>query len=57
MQMSPEDLKKNSTEIAKILGVKPQAENQTYAQWKSTLTERQSDALEDKLDDIAKRVD
>ena len=54
-QMSPKDLKTNSISISKKLGIKPPAENQTFAQWKNTLTEDQLDEVEDELDDITKK--
>lgn len=55
MQMSPADLKKQSVGISKKLGIKGPSANQTYAQWKSTLTEDQQDDVEDELDDITKK--
>ena len=55
MQMSPKDLKDKSIGFSKKLGIKPPTEKQTFAQWKSTLTEDQQDAVEDELDDITKK--
>lgn len=54
-QMSAKDLKTNSISISKKLGIKPPAENQTFAQWKNTLTKDQLDTVEDELDDITKK--
>lgn len=55
MMMSPKDLKDNSIGISKKLGIKPPSENQTYAQWKSSLTEDQQDDVEDEMDDVIKK--
>ena len=55
-QRSPEELKKAAIGFSEELGLKPPTKNQTYAQWKSTLTEDQQDEVEDKLDDIAKKT-
>jgi hypothetical protein len=55
MMLSPEDLKQSSFGIAKKLGIKPPTEKQTFAEWKSSLTEDQQDAIEDEVDDIAKK--
>jgi len=40
-QRSPEELKKAAIGFSEELGLKPPTKNQTYAQWKSTLTEDQ----------------
>ena len=55
MQMSPSQLKEESFEISKKLGIAPPTEKQTFVQWKATLTEDQQDDVEDKLDDITKK--
>lgn len=55
MMLSPKDLKNSSIGIANKLGIKPPSEKQTFAQWKSTLTEDQQDAIEDELDDVIKK--
>jgi len=53
--MLPEDLKNESVGIAKKLGIKGPSANQTFAQWKKTLTEDQLDDVEDEIDDAAKK--
>jgi hypothetical protein len=55
MMLSPKDLKNSSIGIANKLGIKGPSTNQTFAQWKSTLTEDQQDTIEDELDDVIKK--
>ena len=52
---NPSQLKEDSFEISKKLGIAPPTEKQTFVQWKATLTEDQQDDVEDKLDDIIKK--
>ncbi len=53
--MSPQDLKKVTTEKASKIGVAPPKANQSIEDWKKALTPQQLDDWEDEMDDYIKK--